>query len=177
MQTLAAWIFALMLLAQPKAPWLASYGATSAGIAQAVTEAEPLFQGPLGRQKTAALLVSWMWFESAFRVDAIGDHSMSFGLGQIQASNFGEGVTKEAMLSEPGTAARAVLRLLRVSMKACRTLPLEYRGAWYASGSCEGGRLKSAHRFRKAAWLVGRLPPPGDDSRLTTSEAATSSSP
>lgn len=156
------WILALMLSLRPAAetPWVASYEATATAIADAVELEAPLFPGERGRERTAALLVAWFWYESGFRVDALGDHGRSFGLGQVQASNFSPGVTRELMLSDAAVAARESLRLLGMSWRACRALPVEHRGAWYASGSCSRGQRASAHRVRLGAWLFAHHPPP-----------------
>lgn len=146
-------VLALMLALQPAAPWRASYYQTAIAIADA-SKAAPVFGGELGDVRTAALLVSWFWFESRFQIDAVGDNGRAVGLGQIHSENFSAGVTRDRMLTDPAVAASEALRLLRLSMKACRALPLEERGAWYASGSCERGRQASVHRFRKAALLL-----------------------
>jgi len=148
---MVAWILALMLLVQPRAPWRASYEATAAAIAQVVEESEPLFQGPLGRPRTAALLVSLAWFESTLKPDAMGDHGQAHGLYQVHGH--GE-------LVDPLEATRVALELVRQSFRACRARPLEERLAWYAGGGYDcsspssAALRKSRHRVLKGVWLA-----------------------
>lgn len=177
-----AWVLALMLKAEPSAassPWRATYEATADAFARAAS-ARPLFDGPRGAEKTAALLVSTAWFESGFRQDAEGDFvrgaPTSFCALQVNASNFRAlGVTREALtrdeLDAEGRVARraidvcadAGLRMMRVSFGVCRGKPLERRMDHYARGG--DGCLppphdEGTHRVKKALWLFERVPAP-----------------
>ena len=153
---MAAWILSLMLLMQPRAPWIATYEATATAIAEVVETERPLFDGAHGREKTAALLVSLAWFESTFRPDAVGDHGEAHGLYQVHGH--GE-------LAEPHEAASVAIALLRQSMALCRTRPLDERIAWYAGGGVDcsdphpAAIRASRHRMLRAMWLVRHSPP------------------
>src|SRR5262245_18473882 len=103
-----SWVLSMMLKAEPAhaaSPWRPTYGATADAFARAAT-ARPLFQGPLGAERTAAILVSVAWFESRFRQYAEGDHARwpdgkkgqptSFCTLQVSQTNFAAlGVTRE----------------------------------------------------------------------------------
>ena len=148
-----AWILSLMIAMQPNAPWRDSYESTAQAIAKVVAEEEPLFAGEMGREKTAAVLVSIAWFESTFDPHATGDHGRSHGLYQIQGK--GE-------LSDPVDATRAALSLVRASFRVCRARTMDERLGWYAAGGndCERGLRESRHRLLKAKWLVKNHAPP-----------------
>jgi hypothetical protein len=148
----AAWVLSLLLFLQPDAPWRASYEETARAIAAAAAEAEPLFPGPDGRARTAALLVAVAYHESRFRPDAVGDGGRSFGLFQHQrggASNF-----------TPTVAAPRALASLRASRQACRARPEGEQLAAYASGRCDRGLEASRARMALGRALVTRRPPP-----------------
>jgi hypothetical protein len=150
---MSAWILGLMLLMQPRAPWLATYAITSASIAEVVEAERPLFDGAHGRERTAALLVSLAWFESTFQPDALGDKGKAHGLYQVHGH--GE-------LGEPLEATRVALAMIRQSFAICRARPLEERLAWYAQGGADCSAMsaealkKSRHRIAKAMWLARR---------------------
>jgi hypothetical protein len=154
---LTAWLLSLMLLLQPTAPWSGTNGATAAAIDQVVQEEASLFTDDLeGRQKTAAVLVSLAWFESTFKPNAVGGGGRFRGLYQIGG---------RGNLSDPLTATRAALALVRPSFELCRARPLEERLAYYAAGgvSCRDvspeALAKSRYRISKAMWLVKRHAP------------------
>jgi hypothetical protein len=148
-----AWVLSLMIAVQPNAPWRDTYESTAHAIAKVVAEEEPLFAGELGRERTAAVLVSIAWFESTFNPAAVGDHGRSRGLYQIQG---------EGELSDPVEATRVALRLVRASFRVCRARTMDERLGWYAAGGkdCERGLRESRHRLLKAKWLVKNRPPP-----------------
>ncbi len=153
--TLAAWVLSLMVSLQPRAPWSDSYLETAIAIADVVEASPPLFDGADGRIKTAALLVSVAWFESRFRVDAVGDHGSAHGL--YQQHDRGD-------LTDPHNATRVAIEQLRISLRACRSHPLDDRLAFYASGGADGcereaGQRASRHRMSLARRLVARAPP------------------
>lgn len=146
-----AWVLALMALMQPRAPWRDSYAATAAAIATIVEAERPMFEGPRGRERTAALLVSLAWFESTFQPDALGDKGKAHGLYQVHGH--GE-------LADPVEATRVALSLVRMSFVLCRARPIEERLAWYAQGGADcsapsaDALTKSRHRVLKAMWLA-----------------------
>lgn len=155
---LTSWILSLMVAMQPEAPWKDTYASTASAIDQAVHEEEPLFENdPVGREKTAALLVSLAWFESTFRPNAVGGRGRLRGLYQIGG---------RGDLSDPLRASRAAIELLRDSFRACAARPVEERLVVYAAGgtTCKEARpavlKKSRDRVAKARWLVKRFPPP-----------------
>jgi len=149
-----AWVLALMVLLVPRAPWRASYETTAAGMAQGASEV-PVFQGSWAVERTLALDVAVAFFESTFRVDAVGDHGAAKSLYQVHG----------AMPEDAHAATVEANRLMLQSFKACRALPLEERLAWYASGGADGcsseaGRRASRHRVSLALRLYSRHAPP-----------------
>ncbi|HEU4407112.1 MAG TPA: transglycosylase SLT domain-containing protein [Polyangiaceae bacterium] len=149
---MAAWVLSLLFVLQPDAPWRASYPAPARAIAEAAERSEPLFPGPDGRARTAALLVAVAYHESRFDPKAVGDGGRSFGLFQLQrggASNF-----------TPAVAARRSLAFLRSSMNSCRDRAEDERLAAYASGRCDRGLEASRARMRLGRALVAGHPPP-----------------
>lgn len=150
---MTAWILALMVAMQPTAPWRSTYDDTAKAIAQVVAEQEPLFAGELGREKTAAVLVSLAWFESTFKPGAVGDKGASHGLYQVQG---------HGDLTDPIDATRAALGMVRASFRVCRAQPVNEWLGWYAGGGpdCTRGLRESRHRMARAIWLVKRYPPP-----------------
>lgn len=154
---LSNWVFTLMLALQPNAPWLETYPATAAAIAE-VAEEEPVFSGEKGPQHTASLLVSLSWFESRFNAKAVGDHGASIGLYQINEHNFT--IPARIALDDPYIATREAVRLIRISQRECRTRPVESMLGWYAWGrsGCEHYLDKSAHRVNLAKRLEREHP-------------------
>lgn len=168
----AGWVLSLMIDAQPTAPWRDTYESTANAIARAAS-ANPLPFASDREERTAALLVSVAWFESAFKQDAEGDfvrvgsirRPTSFCLLQVSASNFRAlKVTRDEVQSSVDRCVDAGLRMMHVSWAVCRGEPLERRLAHYAGGgySCptnEDARRKSGHRVAKALWLYRHRPP------------------
>jgi hypothetical protein len=163
-----AWILSLMCLLVPPAtaPWRDSFPRTAAALA-AEANARPLFKGERGREETAALLVAWASFESAFDPGALGDcHGAkertaaacdSHGLFQISKAN-----APSRELLEPEGAAAHAGRLFAESFRICRGRPRPELGAWFAAGGngCkEAGFAASRHRFARAERLLREHPP------------------
>ena len=165
-----------MLKAEPAAaasPWRSSYERTARAIAKA-SEAQPLFAGEDGPEKTAALVVSVAWFESRFQPDALGDHERladgrkgeptSFCAMQINRTNLaGLGVSREKLLGDIDACIGAGLRLMRASFRVCAGQEVERRLDWYAVGgnACtRPPRDEGAHRMRKGMWLFSSVPRP-----------------
>ena len=174
------WVLAMMLAAQPNAPWRASYEKTAEAIAK-VASAKPLFsERSGGADRTAALIVSVAWFEGTFRPDAEGDHEClerdrerrcvrkgaprSFCTMQVHESNFRAlGVTRELLTTDIEACIDAGVRMMRVSFTICRNEPEDHRLDQYATGG--GGCMRppndeGAHRWRKGAWLFAHVPRP-----------------
>lgn len=116
-------------------------------------EARPFLGTP---EKTAALMTSWAFHESSFRVDAKGDGGRSVGLFQIQPRTVG--LSSDVwILEDPGYSARTASRLLERSLHLCRGMARDQRGAWYASGKCNAaGARASRIRFATAERLVSQ---------------------
>lgn len=155
---LAALALAMMLRAQPSAPWADTYPSTAKAVAEAA-HASPVFAGGDGEQRTVALLVSMAWFESTFNPAAVGDNGRSVCLFQIHETNWKWlGVTREA-LQDVRVCARTAVRMVHQSFRVCRARPLEERLGWYAAGGpdCTRGLSPSRHRVRKALWLFAHV--------------------
>ncbi len=162
--TLALWVLSLMHALQPSAPWVDGYGETAAEIADAASAA-PVYSGPDGVARTAALLTSIAWFEGRFQPDAVGDSGASVCMMQIGASNLSTlGVTRASMLEDRATCLRAALRMIRTSFAVCRGRPQSESLGHYASGGkfCGGangqGLAESKHRVDLAMRLVRSHP-------------------
>lgn len=114
--------------------------------ADAVVASEPpIFDGPDGRQRSAALLVAVAWYESKFQLDAVGDGGRSVCAMQIFYG-------KRALLRDADACLRTGYRMLRASARACPSHPV----AVYARGSCASaeGRRLSNHRMQLAKKLL-----------------------
>ena len=159
-----AWILALMLALQPKAPWSQTYEETAKAIATVVEAETPLFDGEKAREKTAALLVALAFTESRFDAKAVGDHGQSVGLYQIFSPNLPtpEGYGRNEILGHPLEATRVAHRMMRESMRVCARHPVEERLAWYASGdgNCIRGQSESRYRVGIAMRIFKKIPPP-----------------
>jgi Transglycosylase SLT domain len=147
-QWMVAWILSLMVALQPNAPWKESYERTAQSVADVVAAEEPLFSGPQGREKGAAILVALAWAESRFDPKAVGDQGRSVGLYQIFGPNLPtpEGFGRKDILGNPLNATKVALRMIRASMAVCAKFPLLERLGWYAAGDCQRGA--GASRFR-----------------------------
>jgi soluble lytic murein transglycosylase-like protein len=153
---LTSWILSLMMVLQPQAPWIDTYGATAAAIDQAVSEEASIFPDPDGRAKTAALLVALAWAESTFKPTARG-HGGVRGLYQIGG---------RGDLSDPLKASRVAIELIRESFRLCAARPVNERLAVYAAGgtSCKDPGAEALKKSRYRVWkglsLVKERPPP-----------------
>ena len=158
------WILFLMLLLEPKSPHRATFDATAAAIAKVAADS-PLFAGPLGADRTAALMVSVAWFESRFQPDAVGDGKHSYCAFQINDSNFKAlGVTKDDLQRDVLACARAAREMMRRSIQACAQRGGDDILNHYAVGGdgCADSE-KGRHRVRKARWLLANHPRPKDE--------------
>ncbi len=171
-----SWVLALMLKAQPHAPWSNTYESTAEAIAKAA-EMYPSFGGDDGPARTAAWLVSLGFFEGALKQDAVGDcHEKndkgmclpgavphSFCMFQINETNHQYlGVTKNDLLTDINVCAQSAAKLMQQSFRMCKASPLEERLRWYAGGGpvCtenEDAGRKSRHRALKGVWLFSNV--------------------
>lgn len=138
-------ILTIMVALQPSAPWRDSYEKTAIGIYEGA-QAEPIFSGEYGIQRTIALDIAIAWFESRFNPQAVGDKGKSWGLYQVQGHGQSDDVKTQTII-----ANKMVLQSFRV----CKSKPLDERLGWYAAGGndCERGLRESRHRMGKAQWI------------------------
>jgi hypothetical protein len=151
----------------------------------------PVFQGPIGRAKTLALVLAIADSESGFRrtVDSgevRGDKGNSWCLMQIWVgqdksktrsefnidieSKFwkrapkGFGYGGEDMVADRKVCFRVALHMIRRSFASCYNNPVSERLAIYASGQgCDVGKDASKNRVGKAInWLARKAPPVTD---------------
>lgn len=177
--TTAAVVLSMLNDAEPgTSPYRSLYAANADAIAT-VANASPLFAGPDGPLKSAAVYASLQWFESNGNVAAEGDcrfltkdfhcdtarpdkgDPQSFGLYQIGRSNFAFlDVTKEAMTGDAVAQTWAAQKMITVSFGVCRGRPEDELLTQYASGggACTDpkGIVKSRHRMLKSKWLFSR---------------------
>jgi hypothetical protein len=141
---------------------------------------KPLFGGPHGRSQTVTVILAIMLYESGFRKDvdfnlgkyARGDSGDSWCLMQINIGtgrtrpwntvkdrpaiaaddpdDVFEGYTGEELIADRKTCIREGIKVVRLSMAECASLPLDQRLRSYASGSCEKGALQSSVRMGTA---------------------------
>lgn len=212
MEPIIAWVLSFIVAVAPpdrrhfaegdretKEEALARYESIARDLVDVVysPETKPLFAGPDGRAKTAALVLSMMRFESDFRRDVDfgiaagrGDHGRSFCLMQIQTgsgrtwpwnkvkqrfaldkdppSEVEIGWTGEELLQDRKKCLTAGLRIAKMSFNACGSLPESERLRVYASGSCGRGVKESANRFALAKrWYKDHPVPMQDASALS----------
>jgi len=149
----------------------------------------PVFGGPHGRARTAALLLAVAYHESGFMKDVdIGpcyrgksgqstrcDSGKSACLMQIRIADgkTPEGYTREDLFQDRKKCFRAGLRLLRSSLGMCKHLPLKHRLAAYASGSCDKGLPGSEVLMSLAEKFVVVSKIPGKDPQFIRHEKKT----
>lgn len=178
----AAYVLALMELAEPRSPYRSTFEHTAEAIAAASSEA-PLFAGPSGAAETAALVVAVGEYESHMKPDAEGDCVKPNGVAvdsvsgvcpagskprslcmlQVGVSNLRSlNLTTEEIRTDIDVCIRAGLRLMRISFGVCRTAPIDERLRHYAGGgeTCtvgEDAKRKSIHRMTRGRWLHTRI--------------------
>lgn len=164
------WLLSLMLAALPPARQApepedlarARYEAIAGDVAEIVAAEPALFRGKFGRQRTAVLLLSVAFHESAWRLEvdtglSRGDAGRSCTLWQ---HNEGRGKVCDELLADRKKAVRLALDKMRRSQRACRG-PVEEMLRVYASGSCQRGLTESRKRVETAQrWFAAR--PPGE---------------
>lgn len=154
-----------MLYMQPVAPWSSSFDSTAEGIVKGAI-AVPVFDGPLGIERTVILDISLSWFESRFNPKAEGDcpgkvrcdegeRGKAYGLGQVHGQRV-EGAEAQTIQMN---------RMVKQSFKACSARPMNEWLGWYAAGGndCDRGLKESRHRIMRALWLFKKFPPPSHD--------------
>lgn len=106
--SLAAFVAAAMAVLSPNADTLPLADA----ITSVVESHEPLFKGDTDKTRTASYLIAVAWRESAFRVDAIGDHGRARCAFQLWAA-------PKAVLSDPLLCTSIAFDRLAESMRIC----------------------------------------------------------
>ena len=130
---------------------------------------KPVFDGKLGRERTAALLLALAYHESGLRRDVdlgLGRHARGAGrywcLMQVAIAKerTADGWTGAALIASRERCFRAGLHILQRSRGACRK---QGPDAWlrlYTSGHCERGRESADKRLGTLRrWLRVRPPP------------------
>lgn len=139
----------------------------------------PLFKGPKGRARTAALVLAVAYHESGFAHDVdVGpcyrgkdgagarcDHGRSACVMQLHVGNGTtlQGYTQEELFADRKKCFRAGLGLLRRSFSECRNLPASHRLDAYASGVCDRGQDGSERLMALMEKFVAKKPLPADD--------------
>jgi hypothetical protein len=162
----AAWIFALLVAVSPPGRVPARetleageerYRAIAADVADVVASAPPIFAGPDGRARTAALLVAVAALESGLRLD-VDSGTRRGGGGEC---GLWQTMPVAGRCPETRRAGAALaLERMRRSFAACHAAPVAERLAAYASGHCSAGLAESRARVGLAQRVVARHPPP-----------------
>jgi len=167
----------------------ARYESIAKDIVTVVSEEEPLFRGPMGRIKTASVILSIMRHESGFRKDvdtgvgklAKGDHGNSVCMMQLnigkgrtfpwntvknRAPTYGDppdeivqGWNQTEVLGDRTKCIRAGYRIIKVSFGASSGLPALDWLRVYASGSTDKGSAESRSRMGLALKYFGEHKP------------------
>ncbi len=157
---------------------LARYDSIARDLAAVVfRDAEtPLYDGPNGRAKTLATLVSIASLESSFRKDVdqgstLGDGDTSYCLAQINLPGASrivvhddgsmsysttEGWSGRDLVADRKKCFRAALAIARKSFECPSRTPYD-RLSMYASGRCGRGGEASANRVRRAETVMASL--------------------
>jgi hypothetical protein len=143
--------------------WADWISIAEAAVEVASTE-PPLFPGNKGIAKTVALILSVASHESGFVLASKGDGGRSGCLMGIMTN---EGKVQEGTLQEliedPRKCIRAGVRVLRLSMNACRSRPFNDWLGVYASGSCSKGLKQSSEMMRTTVKLWSGIHLPAND--------------
>lgn len=196
-----AWILSLMLAVAPprdssNAKWayvdaretkeaaVARYEEIAKAISEVAfdpTEA-PLFTGPHGRARTAALLVAVASVESGFRRDVdlgIGPKARGSGIDsclmQVRPSRnalTSEGWTWRDLVEDRQKCFRSGMHVLRRSLATCAKDPILDRLAAFTSGKCGEGLPGSRIRMSLAQKLFSTRPPSERDATWLLASAA-----
>lgn len=145
-------------------------------------EEKPVFGGPHGRARTAALLLAIAWHESGYARDVdLGpcwrgrsndssrcDFGRAHCLLQVHARDgkTREGWTPAELVADREKCFRAGLHLVQSSFAACRANPAKHRLCAYASGRCSAGQAGSERLLSLAERFATRLSIPGPDARI-----------
>lgn len=154
-----SWVVGLLAALEPQSPFRATYEKTAEAIAR-VSESEPLFPvDEEGEERTATLLVSLAWYESRFQPNARSRNGRWYCLYQLEKGWLPDA---KASLSDQEMCTRAAVKVVRRSLEACQSRPLNDRLAQFTSGRCDRGGVESRYRMFLASKLLKEhpLPPP-----------------
>lgn len=189
MDFIVGWALAFMLTVAPPGPWygeskdetIARYRQIAADAVSVAYEPDvaPLFSGPTGRARTAALMLSVAFHESGFRKDvdlgigprARGDSGQSWCLMQIMVGKGRtvEGWTGQDLVRDRTRCFRSGLEAIRRSFAVCHGNPQDELLNAYTSGSCSRGGAQSRSRIRSALrWVATHPVPDGDDATVAS---------
>jgi hypothetical protein len=147
---------------------------------------KPLYDGRLGRARTATLVLGVAFHESGFAHDTdkgpcyrgpgnVGrcDGGASACVMQVNvgAGTSQEGWTRAELFAERTKCFRAGIRLLRRSMRACSKLEGKHWLAAYAAGTCEHrmGQQRSMELLALGERFAGMTKIPGPDTAFLVS--------
>jgi len=187
METLIAWMVAIMMAAAPHytsyvpeavetpAEMKERYEDIAKDIVNVVYDPEetPLYNGARGRARSASTVLAIAYFESSFRKavdknlgkEGRGDHGRSWCLMQL---NIGEGKTADGwsgpeLIEDRTKCIRSAYRYIKMSFGACRGLPIEDRLSAYASGRCMTPSIASRRRLNVSSMWFYKAPSVNDD--------------
>lgn len=126
--------------------------------ADVVDAADALFADDADKRKTASFVIAVEDRESSLDNGAIGDSGQSHCAGQVYLpgnARTREGWTGADLRADAHKCITVVVRKIRESFAACRSLPLDERLSGYARGSCTSveGRRISRDRATRARWI------------------------
>jgi hypothetical protein len=182
-EALAAWLLAIMLATVPPgkakrpdearetaAQGRARYAAIARAMAEVSLDADeaPLFDGPHGREKTAALLLTISLHESHWRRD------VDLGLGAQKDSRYRcmmqilvpgektpEGWSGDDLVKSRERCFRRGLHILQNARKQCDSKGARAFLNHYATGTCDRGQKAVQKRWRTFDALLEKHPFPG----------------
>lgn len=161
--------FMLFLVPHPDQQQLQSWVDLAQSVSDVATES-PVFDGPKGQERTAALLVSLAFFESGFRgLKSVnfspkrGDNGQSVGFFGIWPRKGDP--SKDELEKDASLQVRLARERIVESFRSCSYGDPGDRLALYASGSCSRGLLESKHRWNQAVVLMREVYPRVQQSR------------
>lgn len=181
METLAAWILGVLMVIAPPAKVHQKneslddvrdrYMLTANSMAHVIATRGPLFKGPGGDVRTAALMTSIMKFESELAKDVAegsrrGDHGKSYCYMQIMVDGKTNIWGDEEMRSWTGEdlandwvkCFTVAHEILKISMRGCANMSEGALLSMYTSGKCLPDEKKAQHRWNLAKWITGKFP-------------------
>jgi hypothetical protein len=180
-EALATWLLGIMVASvapgrarfpkeavESEADGRVRYAALARGLADVTLDSaeQPLFDGPNGRARTAALLLALSYHESAWRRDVdlgLGGqaHPRYFCVMQVAVRDrTPEGWTGADLVAERERCFRAALHILERSRGSCRDSGPD---AWlriYTSGHCHQGVRAADERFDTYRRWLSKFPLP-----------------